>query len=155
MGYKQPSSGLPFKEIGSSPVKQKGDNLKRIMSEKKALAKKTGTFYAPGAGPKVKVPNVKDFNVEGSSGAGKKILTKQEKRAKTKMLKQIVKKGAKKGISRLIPGVGGALLAYDVLKRGIKNVKEGKTKIPKGYYEKGGKGYQKRDYSKKFNFGNK
>ena len=61
-----------FKNLGSgneSPAKQKGDNLKRIATEKKALAKKTGTFYAPGAEPKVKVPNVKGFNVKGSSAS--------------------------------------------------------------------------------------
>ena len=72
MGYEMKRGSKPkFNELGSSPVKGKGDNLKRIMSEKKALAKKTGTFYAPGAEPKVKVPNVKGFNIEGSSKAGK------------------------------------------------------------------------------------
>ena len=35
MAFKQRSSG-PFKAMGSSPVKQKGNNLKRIMTEKKA-----------------------------------------------------------------------------------------------------------------------
>jgi len=54
-----------------------------------------------------------------------------------------------------IPVVGEALMAYDVLKHGVKNVKEGKAKIPKGHYEKGGKGYQKKDYSKSFNYGDK
>ena len=44
MAYKQPSSG-PFKMMGSSPAKQKGNNLKRIMTEKKVAAKKAGTFY--------------------------------------------------------------------------------------------------------------
>jgi uncharacterized protein RhaS with RHS repeats len=57
------SSTFQYKE---SPAKQKGDNLKRIMSEKKAVAKKTGTWYKPGAEPKVKVPNIKGFNVTGS-----------------------------------------------------------------------------------------
>ena len=33
--------------------------------------------------------------------------------------------------------------------------KEGKAKIPKGHYEKGGEGYQKKDYSKSFNYGDK
>ena len=48
-----------------SPVKGKGDNLKRIMSENKAAQKKAGTFYAPGANPnKSSMP--KDFNVKGS-----------------------------------------------------------------------------------------
>ena len=54
-----------FKNLGSSPVKGTGDNLKRIMSENKAAQKKAGTFYAPGANPnKSSMP--KDFNVKGS-----------------------------------------------------------------------------------------
>ena len=57
----------PFKEMGSSPVKDKGDNLKRIMTEKKEFKKKTGTWYKPGAEPKPNVPSVKGFNVKGSS----------------------------------------------------------------------------------------
>ena len=74
-----------------------------------------------------------------------------KKIAKKKARKQLIKRG----LSRLIPGVGAGLMAYDILKRGIKNVKEGKAKIPKGYYEKGGEGYQKRDYSKKVNYNKK
>ena len=60
-----------FNELGSSPVKGKGDNLKRIMSERKALAKKTGTFYAPGAEPNLpKGSNYpKGFNYKGSSAS--------------------------------------------------------------------------------------
>ena len=58
-----------FSGFKESPVKQKGDNLKKIMGAKKELAKQTGTFYKPGAEPKVKVPNVKGFNVKGSSAS--------------------------------------------------------------------------------------
>ena len=32
-----------------SPVKQRGDNLKRIATERKRIAKQTGTWYQPGA----------------------------------------------------------------------------------------------------------
>ena len=60
-----------FKNLGSSPVKETGDNLKRIATEKKELAKKTGTWYREGAGPKPKTPNVKGFNTTGTSKAGK------------------------------------------------------------------------------------
>ena len=41
-----------FSGFGNSPLKQKGDNLKRIMTENKAAMKKAGTWYAEGAGPK-------------------------------------------------------------------------------------------------------
>ena len=58
-----------FKEMGSSPLLDKGDNLKRIMSEKKELAKKLGTYYKPGAAPNV--PKAADypkgFNYKGSN----------------------------------------------------------------------------------------
>jgi len=58
-----------FSGFKESPVKQKGDNLKKIMTAKKELAKQTGTFYKPGAEPKVKVPNVKGFNKTGSKAS--------------------------------------------------------------------------------------
>ena len=72
MGYGMKRGAKPkFNELGSSPVKGKGDNLKRIMSERKALAKKTGTFYAPGAEPNLpKGSNYpKGFNYKGSSAS--------------------------------------------------------------------------------------
>ena len=47
MGYKMKG----FSGFKESPVKQKGDNLKRIMSANKAAQKKAGTWYAPGADP--------------------------------------------------------------------------------------------------------
>ena len=58
--------------------------------------------------------------------------------------------------SRIVKTTPAAIatgFATKVFSHGIKNIKSGKAKIPKGYYKKGGKGYQKRDYSKKFNFG--
>ena len=62
-----------------SPMKGKGDNLKRIMTENKKFKKATGTYYAPGAEPKPKVGTNKNFNWTGSKEAEKsRILTKQE-----------------------------------------------------------------------------
>ena len=55
MGYKMKG----FSGFGNSPLKGKGDNLKRIMSENKAAQKKAGTWYK-------KDPMPKDFNVKGS-----------------------------------------------------------------------------------------
>ena len=69
--------------------------------------------------------------------------------------KKAAKKIGGKVLGKLIPGVGAGMMAYDVLKHGVKNVKEGKAKIPKGHYEKGGEGYQKRDYSKKVDYSKK
>tara|TARA_R110002020_G_scaffold99017_2_gene235301 strand:- start:8 stop:733 length:726 start_codon:yes stop_codon:yes gene_type:complete len=57
-----------FSGFGNSPLKGKGDNLKRIMTENKIAAKKAGTWYAEGADPnKSSMP--KDFNVKGSKGS--------------------------------------------------------------------------------------
>mgnify|MGYP001302477947 CR=1 FL=1 len=36
-----------------------------------------------------------------------------------------------------------------IFSKGYDNVKSGKAEIPKGYYQKGGEGYKKTDYSKK------
>ena len=74
--------GTPFIMKGSpmqrnfgigSPLKGKGDNLKRIMTEKKVAAKKTGTWYKPGAEPKTIAKGAfpKDFNVKGDSWKAK------------------------------------------------------------------------------------
>ena len=71
MGYKMKRGAKPkFNELGSSPIKGKGDNLKRIMTEHKVAAKKAGTWYAPGAEPKAKGTSglPKNFNVKGSKG---------------------------------------------------------------------------------------
>ena len=110
MAFKQKSSGLPFKEIGSSPAKQVEGN----------------------------------FNKTGSSEAGKKILTKQEKAAKYKESfdkfqsqkqkgKQFVKglKKVGKFLGGKTLGVAGMMMATsskaDQPKKG-----KGKTEYPGG-----------------------
>jgi hypothetical protein len=65
--------GTPFKMKGfsgfkESPVKGKGDNLKRIMTENKDAMKKTGTWYkSKSADPKYKGKG--NFNFTGSSAS--------------------------------------------------------------------------------------
>jgi hypothetical protein len=110
------------------------------------LAKTTKTVN-----PNIKSKMPKNFNMSGKDAwveESKKILKKSKKVAKKGLGKTILK-GVGNVAKRFLGPVGVALTTYDILKHGIKNVKEGKAKIPKGYYEKGGKGYQKRDYSKK------
>ena len=70
--------GTPFKMKGfsgfkESPVKGKGDNLKRIMTENKDAAKKAGTWYKPGADPSG-MP--KDFNIKGDPSTTPKYKSK-------------------------------------------------------------------------------
>ena len=135
MGYRQPSSGLPFKEMGSSPAKSKGDNLHRISQENKALRKARGTFYAPGAAPQPKTPNVPGFNIEGSKfskantpgfettkigkdlAAKKKFNLRQSSKQKAKdWVKRILKKGSTKafGVLGLMGGDPLSATASDV-----------------------------------------
>jgi len=49
MAYKQPSSGLPFKELGSSPAKQKdiGAELQKKYKGKKQTTTKSGHKITP------------------------------------------------------------------------------------------------------------
>ena len=53
MGYKMKG----FSGFKGSPLKGKGDNLKRIMTEKKIIEKQTGNWYAPGAEPRINDPS--------------------------------------------------------------------------------------------------
>tara|TARA_R110002012_G_scaffold103378_1_gene243303 strand:+ start:254 stop:736 length:483 start_codon:yes stop_codon:yes gene_type:complete len=116
MGYKMKG----FSGFKESPIKGKGDNLKRIMAEKKAIAKQTGTYYAPGAEPKVKVPNVKGFNVTGSSAST------TPGYASTKIAKDLVSKKPSGNIAqafkttagKVLGGLGVAATLYDMYKSG-------------------------------------
>ena len=101
-----------------SPLKGKGDNLKRIMTEKKDAAKKAGTYYKPGAAPNVpKAPkaNTKmatDFNLENKKAQNVKLAKVNKKPTSTlsrvtKALKNTPKqlaKGAKKGVIDKVTG---------------------------------------------------
>ena len=147
-----------FNIKGSSKGDKLGKYQKGFESSKKRTqnfrdaAKKTKTVRSTQVSPSGKV------TTKISSSEFDKATRALDKANRAKnVLKNVAKKQAKKGViktvgkvaSRLLPGVGTVLLAADVLKHGVQNVIKGKGKIPKGYYEKGGKGYQKRDYSKK------
>ena len=84
---------------------------------------------------------VKDLKTKGD-------LVSKKPTSKLSKVTQFVTKHAPKVLKALNP-LAEAKVTYDVFKHGIENIKEGKAKIPKGYYEKGGEGYKKRDYSKK------
>ena len=96
--------------------------------------------------PKSSMP--KSFNIKGGPAkpdftkykhATKTKLAKNISMAQTNLTKQAFKQGAKKGViktvgkvaSRLAGPIGAGLLAYDVLKTGIKRVAKGiKTGVP-------------------------
>jgi len=64
---------------------------------------------------------------------------------------QIVKKVAKKSLSRVIPVIGEALMVGDIVKRGIKNIKEGKQTLYKEAKGTGGKTWAERKKESKSN----
>jgi hypothetical protein len=176
MAYKQPSAGLPFKQLGSSPAKQPYDrSFKEVFKNPDPYSPKGGNWSPPAS------QYVSEYELSGTEGGDKQLkLDKAKKVAKKsgqkvvvdpktnkatlkttrlKKLKRVVghptvKKVIGKALKVLNP-IAEAKFTYDLFSHGIKNVKEGKHKISKGHYKKGGKGYQKKDYSKSFNYGDK
>ena len=95
-----------------SPVKGKGDNLKRIMSENKAAQKKAGTWYAEGADPKSNKGLPKNFNTKGSKGSTTPGYesTKTAKNTASKLPKNFNVKGSS---SSTTPGYSSTKIAKD------------------------------------------
>ena len=144
MGFKLKSGNASaFKNLGSSPAKQGGNNLKRIMAENKAIAKAAGTFYPPPA----------DFNVKGgptkTPGHGTtKLASKAAKLAEK--LPSFVSKvpqtaKVKTGFSKSTPGSRLLKTAKHTLKKAInhpvvKNIKSaGKQALSHPIAKKAGK----------------
>ena len=165
----QGSKGIPKGQNFERYAKDKHQSPKQKFDARQA-SKQKGKEFVKGLKTKGDLVSKKPTEYTRVTKTGKpagftkqqKVLSKIDKATKGKFNKQIVKAGSsklantkltkqvlKKGLSRAIPGVGTVLMAADVLKHGVQNVIKGKAKIPKGYYEKGGAGYQKRDYSKK------
>ena len=141
MGYKMKRGAKPkFSELGSSPAKQKvgfgekadvkvhqeatspikgkGDNLKRIMTENKAAQKKAGTWYAPGADPAVKKYPGQELSDALKKAVNKNLNPKPKKivhKGAVNIAKNVGRKLAKFAAKRLGP-VGAAITAYDVVK---------------------------------------
>ena len=142
MAYKQPSSGLPFKELGSSPAKQKPgiDHVKRTTDKIHSNEKKIG---------ELKKSRAKDIKkVKGKTVTiSKKDVLKQMKTAGTKLPYSSVKNALKTSIkaagkvAKFIPGVVGLVLSA---------TKTATADQPK--FKKGDVHY--RDPKKKIKFGN-
>ena len=114
MGYKMKG----FSGFGNSPLKGKGDNLKRIMTENKAAQKKAGTWYAPGADPAVKKYPGQELSDALKKAVNKNLNPKPKKivhKGAVNIAKNVGRKLAKFAAKRLGP-VGAAITAYDVVK---------------------------------------
>ena len=93
MAYKQPSSGLPFKEMGSSPAKQ-NDDLHKAEAHSTSVKKPIETHVDHSTEWKTKDEYVEDlFKKEGEEG-----MTKEE--GMSKMSKVRFQEGFKKSLRK-------------------------------------------------------
>jgi hypothetical protein len=145
-------NATPFKQMGSSPAKQSiggdageaVDHWKKYKSAKKAPQ----ATFKPTAKPKIATGYGKS-----TPGAGvvdkikstKSTPTSRALKAFKSTPKHLAKGVTKKAASRAIPIIGEALMVGDIIKGGIKNIKEGKTKLPEAKATKfsGGKTWTK------------
>jgi hypothetical protein len=143
MAYKQPSSGVPFKQMGSSPAKQsidfwnqapekKIDHVKRTTDKIHSTEKKIGELNKSRAKD---IKKVKGPVVEIS----KKAIRDQMKKAGTKIPYSKIKEALKTSIKvagkipKFIPGVAGLVLgATETAKADQPTKGKGKVEYPGG-----------------------
>jgi hypothetical protein len=143
MAYKQPSSGAPFKQMGSSPAKQsidfwnqtpekKIDHVKRTTDKIHSTEKKIGELKESRAKD---IKKVKGPVVEIS----KKAIREQMKKSGTKIPYSSIKNALKTSIkaagktAKFIPGVAGLVLgATETAKADQPTKGKGKVEYPGG-----------------------
>ena len=148
MAYKQPSSGLPFKQLGSSPAKQsidfwnqtpeeyqkkqKIDHVKRTTDKIHSTEKKIGELNKSRANV---IKKIKGSVVEIS----KKDIIKQMKKSGTKIPYSKIKEALKTSVkaagktAKFMPGVLGLLLsATETAKADQPTKGKGKVEYPGG-----------------------
>ena len=143
MAYKQPSSGVPFKQMGSSPAKQsidfwnqapekKIDHVKRTTDKIHSTEKKIGELKESRAKD---IKKVKGNFVEIS----RKAIREQMKKAGTKVPYSNIKEALKTSIkaagktARFVPGVLGLVLgATETAKADQPTKGKGKVEYPGG-----------------------
>ena len=143
MAYRQPSSGVPFKQLGSSPAKQsidfwnqtpekKIDHVKRTTDKIHSTEKKIG---------ELKESRAKDIKkVKGNTvKISKKVVLDQMKKTGSKIPYSKIKEALKTSIkaagktARFVPGVLGLVLgATETAKADQPTKGKGKVKYPGG-----------------------
>jgi predicted RNA-binding protein Jag len=142
MAYKQPSSGAPFKQMGSSPAKQsidfwnqtpekKIDHVKRTTDKIHSTEKKIG---------ELKESRAKDIKkVKGKLWRYLRKLLEQMKKSGTKIPYSSIKKALKTSIkaagktAKFVPGVAGLVLgATETAKADQPTKGKGKVEYPGG-----------------------
>jgi hypothetical protein len=143
MAYRQPSSGVPFKQLGSSPAKQsidfwnqtpekKIDHVKRTTDKIHSTEKKIG---------ELKESRAKDIKkVKGNTvKISKKVVLDQMKKTGSKIPYSKIKEALKTSIkaagktAKFVPGVLGLMLgATETAKADQPTKGKGKVKYPGG-----------------------
>jgi hypothetical protein len=131
MAYKQPSSGVPFKQLGSSPAKQVdhvGRTTDKILSNEKKIADLNKSRAKD-------IKKTKGSVVEIS----KKAIREQMKKSGTKIPYSSIKNALKTSIkaagktAKFIPGVAGLVLgATETAKADQPTKGKGKVEYPGG-----------------------
>ena len=130
MAYKQPSSGTPFKQMGSSPAKQTlvERTTDKILSNEKSIAelnKSRAKVIKKTKGPVVEISK-KDI-IKQMKKSGTKIPYSKVKEA----LKTSVKAAGK--IAKFVPGVAGLVLGATETAKAYQPTKgKGKVEYPGG-----------------------
>ena len=102
MAYKQKSSGLPFKELGSSPAKQRYDRtLKEVLKNPDPYSPKGGNWSPPAS------EYVSEYELSGTKG--------NDKQLKLDKAKKVAKKSGQKVV--VDPKTKGATLKTTRLKK--------------------------------------
>ena len=123
MGYQMKRGAAPkFKELGSSPAKQKDihkENFDKFQAQKNKGKEFVKNLKNKGDLATTKITT--DLNLENKKVQNQKLLP--DKHLKKKVRKKAIKKVAGKVAGRLIPGVGWILAATDVYGIGKKIAK--------------------------------
>tara|TARA_R110000824_G_scaffold192098_3_gene374084 strand:- start:42 stop:527 length:486 start_codon:yes stop_codon:yes gene_type:complete len=137
-------NGVPFKRMGSSPVKQSIDPLDLGLIDEAKKVKVKKPVSKPYKFSTKKVPNIKDATskkltnivLKGDKLPYDEITKKHAKQkadklakrkiAKRQAKKKVIKTVTKKALSRFVPYVGWGLLASDIVGT-VKKMKSGHT----------------------------
>ncbi len=125
MGYKQPSSGLPFKQMGSSPAKQTetgSDKQMREITERNTAKSKSKSSWDIGGYLKGEQGYIPDYKGESTKKTVNKVARKVVKATDDKpKAKESLAKGASEAASEVVTQ-GGKMGLKDSMKKMNKTV---------------------------------
>ena len=131
MGYKQPSSGLPFKQMGSSPAKQTetgSDKQMREITERNTAKSKSKSSWDIGGYLKGEQGFIPDYKGESTKKTVNKVAKKVVKATEEKP--KGIKKLALKQSVKTEPGKTHSDIDAESMKKEGKLVEESMKKMP-------------------------